>query len=51
MTRKPNPKGHDLDFSEIDDKDEISGHEQYVLIWCNTHRKYEWHWVPRDRIP
>ena len=41
---------HDLDFAEIDEKDEISGDEQYVLIWCNTHQKYEWHWVDRDLI-
>jgi hypothetical protein len=37
---------HDLDYSEIDDLDEISGDEQFVLIWCATHRRWEWHWVP-----
>ena len=36
---------HDLDYSEIDELDEISGDEQQALIWCDTHRKFEWHWA------
>lgn len=43
-------KGHDLDYSEIDELDEIDGDEQLALIWCNTHRKYEWHSIDRDLI-
>ncbi len=39
---------HVLDFGEIDALDEISGDEQYVLVWCNTHKKHEWHWVNRE---
>lgn len=44
----PIVKQHDLDYAEIDDLDEISGDEQLALIWCNTHRKYEWQWVAID---
>lgn len=38
-------KEHVLDYSDIDDYDEISGEEQLTLIWCNTHKQYEWHWL------
>ena len=41
---------HDLDYGEIDELDEISGDEQFVLIWCETHQEYEWHWVLRRDI-
>jgi hypothetical protein len=41
---------HDLNTSQIDDKDEISGDEQQCLVWCNTHQKWEWHWLPLDEI-
>jgi hypothetical protein len=41
---------HELDYSEIDQEDEISGDEQLVLIWCNTHQDYEWHWIERADI-
>lgn len=41
---------HDLDYSEVDDLDEISGDEQQALIWCNTHQKFEWHWIEQDRL-
>lgn len=39
---------HDLDTSQVDDLDEISGDEQLKLVWCNTHQKWEWHWLPID---
>lgn len=39
---------HDLDTSQIDDKDEISGDEQLMLVWCDTHQRWEWHWLPID---
>lgn len=42
---------HDLDTSQIDDRDEISGDEQQCLVWCDTHRKWEWHWLPIDPPP
>ncbi len=35
----------DLDYSEIDEVDEISGDEQLVLIWCHAHGRYENHWI------
>ncbi|WP_257786809.1 hypothetical protein [Tardibacter chloracetimidivorans] len=41
---------HRLDYSEIDELDEISGDEQLVLVWCETHRQFEWHWVDRSLI-
>jgi hypothetical protein len=37
-----------LDLSEIDGLDEISGDEQLALVWCKLHRRWEWHWLPRD---
>jgi hypothetical protein len=42
---------HELDYSEIDELDEISGDEQYVYIWCVTHQTHEWHWVLIEQIP
>jgi hypothetical protein len=42
---------HDLDTSQIDDKDEIGGDEQLCLVWCDTHRTWEWHWLPIDPPP
>jgi hypothetical protein len=41
---------HDLDYDHIDELDEISGDEQLVLIWCDNHRAWEWHWIDRSRI-
>lgn len=37
---------HDLDPGSIDSLDEVSGDEQLMLIWCDTHHTYEWHWLP-----
>lgn len=34
------------DFDSIDEVDEVSGDEQLVSIYCFTHRKMEWRWVP-----
>lgn len=34
---------HDIDTTQIDEKDEISGDERLCLVWCNTHEKWEWH--------
>lgn len=39
-------QNHDIDPSDVDDLDEISGDEQYALVWCHTHKNYEWHWIP-----
>lgn len=41
-------KAHILDPSEVDEKDEISGDEQLMLVWCETCKKYEWHWMEID---
>ena len=41
---------HDLDYDQIDELDEISGNEQLTHIWCRTHRKFEWHWIDRNRV-
>ena len=38
---------HDLDPTSIDALDEISGDEQLCLVWCDTHERYEWHWIER----
>jgi hypothetical protein len=47
MTAARDEDVHDLDYSEIDELDEISGDEQLALIWCNTHETWEWHWIDR----
>jgi hypothetical protein len=38
---------HDLDYDHIDELNEISGDEHLVLIWCDSHRAWEWHWIDR----
>ena len=39
---------HTIDLDEgIDEVDEIDGDEQLALVWCTTHRAWEWHWIPR----
>ena len=45
LTADRNGVKHKLDPSEIDDLDEISGDEQLCLVWCETHKTYEWHWL------
>lgn len=42
--------GHDLDLSQIDCLDEIDGDEQSALVWCNTHQRWEWHWIDREAL-
>lgn len=39
-------KEHDLELSEIDELDEISGDDQLCRIFCYTHKKHESHWIP-----
>lgn len=41
---------HRLDTSQVDQLDEISGDEQLALVWCETHRKWEWHWCERAEL-
>jgi len=41
---------HRLDPSQVDQLDEISGDEQLALVWCETHRKWEWHWIERAEL-
>lgn len=45
MAKKP--ECHDLDYSLIDEVDEVDSDEQLVLVWCNTHQTWERHWIPR----
>ncbi|WP_275183821.1 hypothetical protein [Bradyrhizobium sp. CSA112] len=40
---------HKLDPSDIDELDEIDEDDQLSLVWCETHQRYEWHWLPRSR--
>lgn len=49
-TTKGSSPRHDIDTSQIDDLDEISGDQQQALVWCRTHRKFEWHWIDRVLI-
>jgi hypothetical protein len=48
MVEKPK---HDLDYSDIDELDEIDEYRQLALVWCRVHEKYEWHWVEIDCLP
>lgn len=41
---------HQIDPSHVDSLDEISGDEQQALVWCETHKEFEWHWVERDLL-
>lgn len=43
-------KKHDLDYSDVDELDEIDEYRQLALVWCRTHEEYEWHWVEIDRL-
>ncbi|OGZ58842.1 MAG: hypothetical protein A2728_00195 [Candidatus Spechtbacteria bacterium RIFCSPHIGHO2_01_FULL_38_11] len=42
---------HDLDFNNIDEKDEISGDDQLCLIMCHKHGVWEWQWLKIRDIP
>lgn len=42
---------HEIDPDQVDDLDEISGDEQLALVWCETHKVWEWHWIERDLLP
>lgn len=39
---------HEIDTSQIDERDEIDDGTQYCLVWCNTHQTWEWHWIEID---
>jgi hypothetical protein len=41
---------HVLDYLQIDELDEDDGEEQMVLIWCRTHKTWEWHWVAKELL-
>ena len=45
--RKKDAKGkiHELDPHDVDERDEIDEYQQLCLVWCETCRKYEWHWI------
>jgi hypothetical protein len=38
-------KACDIDPTDIDELDEIDDGQQYALVWCQTHERYEWHWI------
>jgi hypothetical protein len=47
---EPPPNYHELDYDNIDDLDEIDGDEQLALIYCDSHRAWEWHYIDRGWI-
>ncbi|MBD9569051.1 hypothetical protein [Ensifer sp. ENS08] len=49
-TKRGRKTTHRLDTSQVDQLDEISGDEQLALVWCETHRQWEWHWIDRAEI-
>lgn len=48
--KQPDPHKHLLDTGEIDEQDEMDDDSQLCAIWCEIHKKYEWHYVPVDLI-
>jgi hypothetical protein len=42
--------GHVLNCDNIEERDEWSDDHQLVWIWCETHRKYERHWLHFDYV-
>lgn len=48
MVAAKNHSGHVLDCSRIEEFDEINGDTQLCWVWCNTHKKLEWHSLPRE---
>lgn len=49
-TKKGRKTKHVLDPTQVDQLDEISGDEQLALVWCETHREWEWHWLDRTEL-
>lgn len=41
---------HTLNCFEIDDQDELDDGCQLCRVWCETHRKYEWHNIPLEYV-
>lgn len=39
---------HDVDRTNVDERDELDEGQQLCHVWCRTHEKYEWHWVSID---
>lgn len=48
IEKMKNGERHLVDPNDIDELDEISGDEQSCLVWCETHKRYEWHWLERQ---
>lgn len=46
----PANQEHVLICDDIDEWDEINDGMQLVWVWCQTHKKYEWHSVPQDLV-
>ncbi|ASP84359.1 hypothetical protein CDO26_06940 [Sinorhizobium meliloti] len=49
-TRNGKTITHRLDPSQVDELDEISGDEQQALVWCESHKSWEWHWIDRTEL-
>ena len=49
-TKKGKRIKHRIDSSQVDSLDEISGDEQQALVWCETHKEWEWHWIDRSLL-
>lgn len=47
---KAEAQSHELNCYEIDSLDEIDEGCQLALVWCETHRKYEWHSISLDLV-
>ena len=41
---------HVLNCDEIDCLDEIDDGSQLALVWCETHKAYEWHSIHLDNV-
>lgn len=48
--QEPEAPTHQLQCWEVDSLDEVDEGNQLALVWCATHRKYEWHNLNRDHI-
>ena len=43
-------QAHVLNCDKIEELDEVNGESQLCWVWCETHRRFEWHSLPLDRV-
>lgn len=43
-------QSHDLDYASVEDIDDYDGDQVLAQIYCNRHKKYEWHWVEKELL-